>query len=95
MTFNLAPAELTSLTEQLLTHLLPAFQKHVSTASKAHGEALYCLTVAEVAKRLKCSQKTVLKYVADGRLKVAQFEREYKVSEADLSAFYNAHRTGR
>ncbi len=66
MTITLAPAELQTLTEQLLTALLPAFQKHVATASKASTEALYCLTAAEVAKRLKCVEKTVLKYIAEG-----------------------------
>lgn len=99
MTITLAPAELQTLTEQLLTALLPAFQKQAQAASKASAEALHCLTVAEVAKRLKCVEKTVLKYIAEGTLraaKVGTWERpQYKVSEADLTAFYNAHRTGR
>lgn len=99
MTINLNPSELQLLIEQITAALLPTFEKRVSTASKATAEALQCLTVEDVAKRLKCDKKTVCKYINEGKLRAANLgtcERPtWKVSEADLLSFYSAHRIGK
>lgn len=99
MSINLTPNEMQQLIEQIVNGLLPTFEKRVSAASKATNAPVECLSVEDVAKRLKCDKKTVCKYINEGKLRAAYFgtlERPiWKVSEADLQAFYTAHRTGK
>ncbi|TDN40243.1 helix-turn-helix domain-containing protein [Hymenobacter sp. UV11] len=96
MSITLTPTELTSLAQQIQDVLLPALKIALSTASKASADATQCLTVAEVAKRLKCHSKTVCKYIEEGKLAAANigtWERpQYRVSEKDFTTFYKGHR---
>ena len=49
-------------------------------------------TVAEVAKIMKVSQKTVYRWIESGRLKVARFGRKtYRIFENDLNKFIKRH----
>lgn len=100
MMINLNPQELQTITSQLTDALLGHLKTLDSRASKAAGEALRCLSVEDVAKRLGCCQKTVLKWIREGRLGAANTSDnikrpQYLVSEADLASFYKAHRIGR
>ncbi len=52
-------------------------------------------TLAEVADRLKVNYRTVYRWVRSGDLSAIQFGREYRVTEADLQAFIEEHRTPR
>ena len=101
MQINLNPAELTAISLQIVeavTALHESFAKRREAQQRA-ADNLDCLTVADVAKRLKCDAKTVRKYIAEGKLKAANFgdmqRPQYRTSEADLRAFYAAHRNGR
>jgi excisionase family DNA binding protein len=50
------------------------------------------LTVAEVAKEMKVSQKTVYRWIESGQLRVARFGRKtYRVFEDDLKKFIKKH----
>lgn len=52
-------------------------------------------TLAEVAERLKVNYRTVYRWVRSGDLSAIQFGREYRVTETDLQAFIEEHRTPR
>ena len=55
--------------------------------------ALYgILTLADVAKSMKVSQKTVYRWVAAKKLRAAKIgHKTYRVLEKDLMAFINNH----
>ncbi|RPD50157.1 DNA-binding protein [Hymenobacter sediminis] len=99
MTLNLNPQELQTLAELLYNGLLPVFEKRAQEQAKIVKRELHCLTVADVAQRLKWSEKTVLSRIEAGALKAANigsWERPaYRVSEADLTDFYQRHRAGK
>lgn len=98
MSIHLNPQELQALIQQLIDALLPAFEKQAKEQVKATKSILTTLTVAEVAQRLKWSEKTVLNRIEDGRLKadnvVTLGKPQYRISEADLNEFYTRHRLG-
>lgn len=50
------------------------------------------LTIPEVAKIMKVSQKTVYRWIDIGKLRVARLGRKvYRVFESDLIKFINKH----
>lgn len=50
------------------------------------------LTVAEVADRLRCSQRTVGDRIRSGSLPASKYAHRWVVEEDDLAAFIAAHR---
>ena len=48
------------------------------------------LTLAEVAKKLRCSERTVRNYVTTKALPASMISRRYLVSPADLDKFVAA-----
>lgn len=50
------------------------------------------LSVAEVAKRLKVSDQTVLRLIAAGELLAYRVGRAYRVAEADLRSYLDRAR---
>lgn len=96
MSINLNPTELQALIDQILAALAPSFEKRVEVQRKAVTEAIQCLTVEEVAKRLKCVPKTVCKWIAEGKLRAANLgtfsKPVWRVSETDFADFYRQHR---
>ncbi len=59
--------------------------------SSAPGEVL--LTIAEVARRLSVSKRTVTRWIERGELAVHRLGRSIRISEADLSAFLAQRRS--
>ena len=51
-------------------------------------------TVAQVAERLKVSQRSVRRWIADGRLSVHRFGRTVRIAETDLLEFEVKQRNG-
>ena len=96
MSITLNPCDLQAIIDQIVAALAPTFQKRVEATAKASGEALYCLTVEGVAKRLERDVKTVLKYIREGKMRAANIgtreKPQYRVSEADFAEFYRLHR---
>lgn len=53
------------------------------------------LTIEDVAKRLQVSQRSVRRYLADGRMKAVRMSRKIiRVRAEDLETFINEHRNG-
>ncbi len=50
------------------------------------------LTIPDVAKILKMSEKTVRRYIQAGDLIVHEIGGKYRISRADLNAFLKRHR---
>lgn len=98
MTLNLNPQELQTLLQPLIDALLPAMEKRAQEQAKAVRRELHCLTVADAAKRLKWSEKTVLNRIESGALRVANLgsldKPHYRISETDLADFFQRHRLG-
>jgi excisionase family DNA binding protein len=49
-------------------------------------------TLHQIAELLQMNEQTIRRYVREGKLKAAQFGREYRVREDDLNAFYESRR---
>lgn len=84
---------------QFATAVLAGIRNEIKAAAEAATpakEAEYLLSVKEAAKRLKLCEKTVLARIETGKLNAANvgtWERpQYRISKADLSAFYNANK---
>ena len=45
------------------------------------------LTIKQIAKDLQVTTRTVYKYIREGKLKVYQFDRQYRVKEEDYQKF--------
>ncbi len=50
-------------------------------------------TVAQVAKLLEVSTRSVRRWIADGELRHHRFGRQVRISESDLRAFVDEGRT--
>lgn len=66
-----------------------------STQSPADAPSAF-LSLKQVAAELKCSVRTVRRYLANGRLGYSQDAKGgvIRVSRADLDAYYHATRRG-
>jgi excisionase family DNA binding protein len=69
----------------------------VGAGVKTNGGAIVPqLTVRDVAKRTNLCEKTIRKHIRSGKLNAANYgtpsQPDYRVSEADLAAFYGANR---
>ncbi|GAB3649807.1 hypothetical protein GCM10027594_25110 [Hymenobacter agri] len=71
--------------------------KRLSEAATVAKDTDTFYTVKEAAKRLQLCEKTVLSKIDAGRLTAANigtFDKpQWRVSKADLMAFYNANRS--
>ena len=95
LTIALPPVVIDQLAALILASLKPHLNAEATKQSSTAKTSLPLLTVKEVAKRLKCVEKTVLKHIKDGKLNAANFgtwdRPSYKISEADFLAFYQGH----
>jgi hypothetical protein len=93
--FTPTPEFYNEMANRLLEPLIKRFE--AATASDASKDAEILFTVKEAADKLKMCPKTVLSKIDSGLLKAANvgsWERpQYRVSKADLIAFYNFTRT--
>ena len=51
------------------------------------------ITVAEVAKKLNVTPKTVQRWITEKRLPAYQFGREYRIKEEDFESFVESSKT--
>lgn len=53
------------------------------------------LTIQEIAKRLKISERTIYRYIKSGKLKVIRISKGHivRIAEKDLNDFLKKHRT--
>ena len=51
------------------------------------------ITVAEVAKKLNVTPKTVQRWITEKRLPAYQFGREYRIKEEDFNTFVESSKT--
>ena len=51
------------------------------------------ITVAEVAKKLNVTPKTVQRWITEKRLPAYQFGREYRIKEEDFASFVESSKT--
>ncbi|KAA9338431.1 helix-turn-helix domain-containing protein [Hymenobacter busanensis] len=68
MNIGFTPNEINALAEQLCPAILHRLDAAVKQHLKSSTPSLVRLTVKEVADQLKLSEKTILKYLAEGRL---------------------------
>ena len=51
------------------------------------------ITVADVAKKLNVTPKTVQRWITEKRLPAYQFGREYRIKEEDFATFVESSKT--
>ena len=51
------------------------------------------ITVADVAKKLNVTPKTVQRWITEKRLPAYQFGREYRIKEEDFNMFVESSKT--
>ena len=51
------------------------------------------ITVADVAKKLNVTPKTVQRWITEKRLPAYQFGREYRIKEEDFALFVESSKT--
>jgi excisionase family DNA binding protein len=52
------------------------------------------LKLREIAERLQVSDRTVTRWIKDGKLRAYKFANEYRITETDLKDFLERHRIG-
>lgn len=71
MPFSLSPNEINTIAAEIFNSLLPRLNAMVQQASKVAHVSLVQLTVKDVAKQLQLSEKTIQKYIGEGRLRAS------------------------
>lgn len=51
------------------------------------------LTLSEAAKKLKFSEKTVRKFIAEGKLEASKLGRSWRISPEDIDTFLSNGKT--
>lgn len=95
VTLTLPPDLIATLVAQLTEGIRRELAATASPQAPQRTNAL--LTAKAVAGRLKLHEKTVVRYIREGRINASNHgslaRPRYRVNEADCEAFYKANRT--
>ena len=92
--FAFSPNEINDLADKLSGPLLARINAALHQSTQASRQSLKQLTVADVAQLAQFSEKTILKFIREGRLRARNHgtheKPQWRVTESDYQSFINS-----